>query len=98
MRSIWSGSITFGFDQHSDQVAQRIGERQTRPQPACGSSLARFLGLAFGNFGHVSAVPINSIVKILCQNIEGLHPVAVLMSSNGNGAPLHAVVTIENPR
>jgi AI-2 transport protein TqsA len=39
-----------------------------------------FWGWMWGILGAVLAVPITSIIKIICQNVEPLRPVAVLMS------------------
>lgn len=39
-----------------------------------------FWAWMWGIVGAVLAVPITSIIKIICQNVEPLHPLAVLMS------------------
>ncbi len=39
-----------------------------------------FWGWMWGFMGAVLAVPITSIIKIICQNVEPLRPVAILMS------------------
>lgn len=39
-----------------------------------------FWGWLWGVWGMVLAVPITSMIKIICENIEVLHPVAALMS------------------
>lgn len=39
-----------------------------------------FWGWLWGVWGMVLAVPITSIIKIMCENVEALHPVAALMS------------------
>jgi predicted PurR-regulated permease PerM len=40
-----------------------------------------FWGWLWGLWGMVLAVPITSIIKIVCENVEALQPVAVLMSA-----------------
>lgn len=39
-----------------------------------------FWGWLWGVWGMVLAVPITSIIKIMCENVEVLHPIAALMS------------------
>lgn len=39
-----------------------------------------FWGWLWGIWGMVLAVPITSMIKIICENVEALHPVAALMS------------------
>ena len=39
-----------------------------------------FWGWLWGAWGMVLAVPITSMIKIVCENVEPLHPIAVLMS------------------
>lgn len=50
-----------------------------------------FWGWLWGIWGMVLAVPVTSMIKIICENIEALHPVAALMS--GTVQPKQAVAT-----
>jgi predicted PurR-regulated permease PerM len=49
-----------------------------------------FWGWLWGAWGMVLAVPITSTIKIVCENIEALRPVAVLMSGGHEGAEKRA--------
>ena len=40
-----------------------------------------FWGWLWGGGGAVLAVPIAVVIKIVCENIPSLHPVAIFMSS-----------------
>jgi AI-2 transport protein TqsA len=42
-----------------------------------------FWGWLWGGWGMVLAVPITSMLKIVCENLEPLHPIAILMSGGG---------------
>jgi len=44
-----------------------------------------FWGWLWGAWGMVLAVPITSMIKIVCENIEPLRPVAILMSGGHEG-------------
>jgi predicted PurR-regulated permease PerM len=57
-----------------------------------------FWGWLWGPWGMILAVPITSTIKIVCANIEALHPLSVLMSgsaekSAGGGAGSSASMT-----
>jgi predicted PurR-regulated permease PerM len=41
-----------------------------------------FWGWLWGPWGMILSVPITSTLKILCENVEALHPLAVLMSDS----------------
>jgi AI-2 transport protein TqsA len=45
-----------------------------------------FWGWLWGAWGMILAVPITSTIKIVCANIEALHPLSVLMSSSAEKA------------
>lgn len=45
-----------------------------------------FWGWLWGAWGMILAVPITSMIKIVCANIEALHPLSVLMSSSAEKA------------
>ena len=45
-----------------------------------------FWGWLWGAWGMVLAVPITSTIKIVCENIEALHPLSVLMSGSAKEA------------
>jgi AI-2 transport protein TqsA len=45
-----------------------------------------FWGWLWGPWGMILAVPITSTIKIVCENIEGLQPLSVLMSSSAEKA------------
>ncbi|HET9209719.1 MAG TPA: AI-2E family transporter [Thermoanaerobaculia bacterium] len=53
-----------------------------------------FWGWLWGPWGMVLSVPITSAIKIICENVEPLHPVAVLMS----GSLEHAKVPARTAR
>ena len=44
-----------------------------------------FWGWLWGAWGMILAVPITSMIKIVCENIEEMRPVAVLMSGQPHG-------------
>ena len=41
-----------------------------------------FWGFLWGPWGMILSVPITSTIKIICENVEPLHPIAVLMSGS----------------
>ena len=41
-----------------------------------------FWGLLWGPWGMILSVPITSTIKIICENVEPLRPIAVLMSGS----------------
>lgn len=45
-----------------------------------------FWGWLWGPWGMVLSVPITSTIKIICENVEPLHPLAVLMSGGESAA------------
>ncbi|HYN22821.1 MAG TPA: AI-2E family transporter [Thermoanaerobaculia bacterium] len=45
-----------------------------------------FWGWLWGAWGMILAVPITSTLKIVCENIEGLRPLSILMSSSAEKA------------
>jgi predicted PurR-regulated permease PerM len=45
-----------------------------------------FWGWLWGAWGMILAVPITSTIKIVCANIEALHPLSILMSSSSEKA------------
>ena len=45
-----------------------------------------FWGWLWGPWGMILAVPITSTIKIVCENIEALHPLSVLMSGSAEKA------------
>ncbi|MES1241490.1 MAG: AI-2E family transporter [Acidobacteriota bacterium] len=45
-----------------------------------------FWGWLWGPWGMILAVPITSTIKIVCENIEGLRPLSVLMSGSAEKA------------
>ncbi len=51
-----------------------------------------FWGWLWGIWGMILAVPITSMIKIVCENIEVLKPIAALMSSRVNRPPGTVVV------
>ena len=44
-----------------------------------------FWGWLWGPWGMVLSVPITSTIKIICENVEPLRPLAVLMSGDEHG-------------
>lgn len=45
-----------------------------------------FWGWLWGAWGMILAVPITSMIKIVCENVEALHPLSVLMSGSAEKA------------
>jgi predicted PurR-regulated permease PerM len=45
-----------------------------------------FWGWLWGAWGMILAVPITSTIKIVCANLEALHPLSILMSSSAEKA------------
>lgn len=51
-----------------------------------------FWGWLWGAWGMILAVPITSTLKIVCENVETLHPLSVLMSGSEGGGKGGVVV------
>ncbi len=57
-----------------------------------------FWGWLWGPWGMVLAIPLTQTIKIVCENVEALRPVAVLMSGSAEGEhPKPAVTPTETP-
>ena len=58
-----------------------------------------FWGWLWGPWGMILSVPITSTIKIICENVEALHPLAVLMSGSPEEAkPKPAAALTPTPK
>ena len=44
-----------------------------------------FWGWLWGIWGMIISVPLTSVLKIICENVDALRPLAVLMGGGGAG-------------
>jgi AI-2 transport protein TqsA len=80
LTALVGGLLIVGHNLIGNLVEPKLLGRSLRLSPLLVLISLIFWGWMWGVMGAVLAVPITSIIKIICQNVEPLRPLAVLMS------------------
>ncbi len=80
LTAVVAGLLIVGHNLIGNLVEPKLLGRSLRLSPLLVLISLIFWGWMWGMMGAVLAVPITSIIKIICQNVEPLRPLAVLMS------------------
>jgi AI-2 transport protein TqsA len=81
--AVLNGALQFGI---GNVVEPRIVGHSLDLSPVLVLLSLIFWGWLWGPWGMILAVPITSTIKIVCANIEALHPLSVLMSGSAEKA------------
>lgn len=80
LTAVVAGLLIVGHNLIGNLIEPKLLGRSLRLSPLLVLISLIFWGWMWGIMGAVLAVPITSIIKIICQNVEPLRPLAVLMS------------------
>jgi AI-2 transport protein TqsA len=80
LTALVAGLLIVGHSLIGNLVEPKLLGKSLRLSPLLVLISLIFWGWMWGVMGAVLAVPITSIIKIICQNVEPLRPLAVLMS------------------
>jgi AI-2 transport protein TqsA len=80
LTALVAGILIVAHNLIGNLIEPRLLGRSLRLSPLLVLISLIFWGWMWGFMGAVLAVPITSIIKIICQNVEPLRPIAVLMS------------------